>query len=134
MIQELGAIVTIKPEYGEGEKFFYILRLFKDTRFPFSPHRPLFSPAGGNIDMDCPQWATVSASRKPGRDSSHWLVRIGICFRSKVPGFVVGVPCLLYEMRTGSRSLSMVEGDIFLNALMASKGRKFEVFHISGKP
>jgi len=31
-------------------------------------------------DKDSPQWATVSASRNPGRDSSHWLVLMGICF------------------------------------------------------
>jgi hypothetical protein len=74
-------------------------------------------------DMDSPQWATVSASRYPGCDSSHWLVRIGICFRKRVPGFVVDLPCFVYRIRTGFRSLSMVEGDILFKALIVSRGR-----------
>jgi hypothetical protein len=43
--------------------------------------------------MSAPQWATRSASRKPGRISFHsWKVRIGICCLSRVPARVVERP------------------------------------------
>ncbi len=44
---------------------------------------------------------TVSASRNPGCFSSHWSVLIGICRRSRVPGFVVALPRFLYVLLTG---------------------------------
>lgn len=44
--------------------------------------------------VDVPQWATVSASRYPGRVWSHCSVLMGICRRSSEPGFVVASPIL----------------------------------------
>lgn len=74
--------------------------------------------------MDVPQWATVSASRNPGRDSSHWFVFIGICFLRRVPGFVVDLPRPLYFTLTGFKSLSMLEGEIPCRALVTSAVRR----------
>src|SRR4030065_352471 len=71
-------------------------------------------------DRDWPQWATVSASRNPGRDSSHWLVLIGICFLRRVPGLVVLLPRPLYFTLTGFSILSMVAWDIVSNKLITS--------------
>ena len=62
----------------------------------------------------------MSASRNPGRDSSHWLVLMGICFRRRVPGFVVDRPRFVYWIRMGLSILSIVDGEIFSSALMAS--------------
>ncbi len=69
-----------------------------------------------------PQWATVSASRNPGLDSSHWLVFIGICLRNKVPGLVVDLPRPLYFILTGFNILSIEAGDIFNNAVTTCNG------------
>src|SRR5574337_1247752 len=66
--------------------------------------------------VELPQWATVSASRKPGRDSSHWLVFTGICFLKSVPGLVVALPHLVYCARTGFSIRSMLDGDILSKA------------------
>ena len=74
-------------------------------------------------DTDSPQWATVSASRNPGRDSSHWLVLMGMCFFRRVPGFVVARPRDLYWILVGARSLSMVGAEMRSKALMVSGGR-----------
>ena len=50
MIEELGAIVAIEAEQGEGERFFDMFDLFQDVGFSFSPDGSLFGPAGGDID------------------------------------------------------------------------------------
>jgi hypothetical protein len=49
IIEELAAIVAIKAEQGEGERFFDMFDLFEDIGFPFSPDSSLFRPAGGNV-------------------------------------------------------------------------------------
>ena len=49
IIEELAAIVAIKTEQGEGERFFDVFDLYEDVGFPFSPDGSLFGPAGGNI-------------------------------------------------------------------------------------
>jgi hypothetical protein len=50
IIEELAAIVAIKAEQGEGQRFFDLFDLFKDIGFPFSPDGSLFRPAGGNVN------------------------------------------------------------------------------------
>ena len=133
VIEELGAVVAIKAEQGEGQRVLDVFDLLEDVGLSSAPDGSLFGPAGGNIDTvnavdedparDWPQWATVSASRKPGLDSSHWLVLIGICFRIRVPGLVVLLPRLVYFIRVGRRSRSMVAGEILRRASEVFEGR-----------
>jgi hypothetical protein len=47
--EELGAIIAIEAEQGEGERLFDILDLFQGAGFFFSPHGALFRPAGSDI-------------------------------------------------------------------------------------
>src|SRR5512139_33748 len=49
-IQELRAVIAVKPKQREREGVFDILDLRKDFCFPFTPDRSLFCPAGSNID------------------------------------------------------------------------------------
>ena len=67
-----------------------------------------------------PQWATVSASMKPGMVSSHWFVLMGICFFMIEPGFVIAGPFLVNFARDGAINRSMVLGDIFKSFCLIS--------------
>jgi len=55
-----------------------------------------------------PQWATVSASRKPGPATSQCSVRTGIWVRSSVPGRVPKRPRLPSSTRHDAKSRSIV--------------------------
>src|SRR3972149_5301678 len=57
-----------------------------------------------------PQWATVSASTKPGRVMSQLLVRMGIWVRRREPGLVPQRPRPGKTARTGARSRSRGAG------------------------
>jgi len=82
-IQELPAIIGVKPKQRERQGVFDILDLLKDLCFAFAPDRSLFCPAGSNIhgvygigklaQERLPTMAMVSASRNPGFVSSHWF-------------------------------------------------------------
>src|SRR5512146_2479520 len=48
-IQELRAVIAIKPKQRERQKIFDILDLLEDLCFAFPPNRSLFGPAGSNI-------------------------------------------------------------------------------------
>jgi len=48
-IQELRAVIAVKPKQRERQGVFDILDLPKDLCFAFAPDRSLFCPAGGNI-------------------------------------------------------------------------------------
>ena len=50
IIEELAAIVAIKAEQGEGQRFFDLFDLFEHVGFAFSPDGSLFTPAGGNVN------------------------------------------------------------------------------------
>jgi len=122
VIEELSFMITIEAGQGKGEIFFNIFNLFQDPCSPLpqtalcSVHPVAISTQSmvkANMPiMDSPQWATVSASKKPGRDSSHWLVWMGICFLSRVPGLVVARPLLRYCILPGRNILSIVAGDM----------------------
>ena len=58
-------------------------------------------------DNDVPQWATVSASTKPGMLASHCSVKMGIWVLSRLPGFVPLNP-LLKSHRKPDKMRSMV--------------------------
>src|SRR5271157_3844509 len=49
-IQELGAVIAIKPKQRERQGVFDILDLPEDLCFAFAPDRSLFCPAGGYIN------------------------------------------------------------------------------------
>jgi hypothetical protein len=70
-----------------------------------------------------PQWATRSASMKPGLVSFQSLkVRTGICFLSSVPDLVVEMPCFSC-LRYGLRIRSAVAGLIARRWLRCSSLR-----------
>ena len=48
-IQELRAIIAVKPKQRERQGVFNVLDLLKDLCFAFTPDRPLFCPAGADI-------------------------------------------------------------------------------------
>ena len=48
-IQELRAVIAVKPKQRERQGVFDILNLLKDLCFAFTPDRPLFCPAGADI-------------------------------------------------------------------------------------
>jgi hypothetical protein len=48
-IQELRAVIAVKPKQRERQGVFDILDLPKDLCFAFTPNRSLFCPAGSNI-------------------------------------------------------------------------------------
>src|SRR4030042_3770945 len=48
-IQELRAVIAVKPEQRERQGVFNILDLPEDICFAFAPDRSLFCPARGNI-------------------------------------------------------------------------------------
>jgi hypothetical protein len=48
-IQELRAVIAVKPKQRERQAVFDILDLGKDFCFPLTPDRSLFCPAGGDI-------------------------------------------------------------------------------------
>lgn len=50
VIEELGSVVTIEAEQGEGQGLFDIFDLFQDIGFSFTPDGALFGPAGSDID------------------------------------------------------------------------------------
>ena len=49
VVEELGAVIAIEAEQGEGERLFDIFELFQDAGFTFAPHGSLFSPPGSDI-------------------------------------------------------------------------------------
>jgi len=49
MVEELGAVIAIEAEQGEGQRLFDVFDLFQDTGFSFSPHGSLSRPAGGDV-------------------------------------------------------------------------------------
>ncbi len=49
-IQELRAVIGVKPKQRERQGGFDVLELPQDLCFAFAPDRSLFCPAGGNID------------------------------------------------------------------------------------
>jgi hypothetical protein len=49
-IEELRAVIAVKPKQRERQRVFDILDLSKDFFFPFAPDRSLFCPTGGDID------------------------------------------------------------------------------------
>src|SRR5512139_3480452 len=48
-IQELRAVIAVKPKQRKRQGVFDILNLRKNLCFPFTPDRSLFCPAGSNI-------------------------------------------------------------------------------------
>src|SRR5512139_590150 len=48
-IQELRAVIAVKPKQRERQGVFDILNLLEDFYFAVTPECSLFSPAGGNI-------------------------------------------------------------------------------------
>ena len=48
-IQELRAVIAVKPKQRERQRVFDILDLSEDLRFAFAPESSLFCPAGGDI-------------------------------------------------------------------------------------
>src|SRR5512136_3028100 len=48
-IQELRAVIAVKPKQRERQGVFDILDLPENLGFAFAPDRSLFGPAGGNI-------------------------------------------------------------------------------------
>lgn len=104
MVRELGSFFEMDLCWGSIVEY--------DTDFLFDYLLTLKT----NIPaMEEPQFATVSASRKPGVCSSHWLVLIGMCFLSKEPGRVVASPALVYLRRRGANRRSMVAAEILSN-------------------
>jgi hypothetical protein len=48
-VQELPAVIAVKPKQGERQGVFDILNLLKDVGFAFPPDRSLLCPVGSNI-------------------------------------------------------------------------------------
>jgi len=49
IIQELRSVIAIESKEWEGEPFFYVFDLLKDTCFSFTPDGSLFRPSGGDV-------------------------------------------------------------------------------------
>ncbi len=49
MIEELGAVIAIEAEQGEGERLFDVFDLFQDAGLSFPPDGSLFGPASGDV-------------------------------------------------------------------------------------
>ena len=81
MVEELTSVIRIEAENGEREGFsmFLICSRTSDSPFPQTARCSVHPVAISTKSMvlayipavESPQWATVSASRKPGRASSH---------------------------------------------------------------
>jgi hypothetical protein len=105
VVKEFRAVVGVEAEEGEGEGGLDILDLLEDGGFAFSPDGSLFGPAGGDIDgvegIGEHAGEGIAAVgdgigfEEAGRDSSHWLVLMGIWLRRRVPGLVVERPRFL---------------------------------------
>ena len=50
VIEELGAVIAIEAQKGEGQHLLQVIDLLQDTHFSLTPDGPLFGPAGGNVD------------------------------------------------------------------------------------
>ena len=81
IVEELTSVIAVEAEDGEREVFSMFLICSRTPVSPF-PHTARCSVHPVAIStksmvlanmpaVESPQWATVSASRKPGRASSH---------------------------------------------------------------
>jgi len=46
-VEELGAVIAVEAQDGEGQALLDVPELFQDTLLAPSPEGPLFGPAGG---------------------------------------------------------------------------------------
>jgi len=121
-IEELRAVIAVKPKQRERQGVFDIVNLPKDLCFAFAPESSLFCPAGGDIDgVDGIGKLTKQGLSTVGDGiglQESWLGFIplvgfnGICFLRRVPGLVVVLPRPRYLTRVGSKSRSRVAGEI----------------------
>ncbi len=121
-IQELRAVIAVKPKQRERQGVFDILDLLEDLCFPFAPDRSLFCPAGGNIygvyGIGKLAEESLPAMGDGIRFQESWLCLIplvglnGDLFSQEGAGFRGGSPPALYLTRVGSKSLSRVAGEI----------------------